>query len=331
MKWKMLLIALLASLFILVSIVNAQVWEEWVAMYNGPGDDWDRPYSIGIDANGSIYVTGYSYGESGYADYATIKYDAGGRELWVVRYDGPMSAGDYAKCLGISNDGYIYVTGYSNHTSCYDYATVKYDSTGEELWVTRYNSQYNYKDYAQSLALDDVGNVYVTGYSGSPGIPVIDYDCVTIKYNSLGEEQWVATYSGAAEENDKSFDVAVDHNDNSYITGYTYGATGWDFLTIKYNTDGEEQWVSIWDNPGLWPSPTDLALDNDCNVFITGSTEPYVEGHAVTIKYNSDGEERGWQNISVQVRFKKPQQIQLQLMIVVTFILQDVQESIPKM
>jgi hypothetical protein len=56
----------------------------WVATYNGPinGDGSDTAYAIALDDSGNVYVTG---GSSGFEDYATIKYDAAGNELWVAR------------------------------------------------------------------------------------------------------------------------------------------------------------------------------------------------------------------------------------------------------
>ena len=46
-------------------------------------------------------------------------------------------------------------------------------------WVCRYNGSLNYEDGATAVALDEEGNVYVTGYS--PGIGT-DWDYATLKY-----------------------------------------------------------------------------------------------------------------------------------------------------
>ena len=60
-------------------------------------------------------------------------------------------------------------------------------------WVARYNGPGNAQDYATSIAVDNEGNVYVTGRSA--GIETLT-DYATIKYNSSGVEQWVARYNG---------------------------------------------------------------------------------------------------------------------------------------
>src|SRR5205809_245073 len=103
-----------------------------------------------------------------------------------------------------------------------DYATIKDNSSGEEQWLSRYgpgslpsNGEANNGDFATAIAVDKSGNVYVTGYSGD--------DYVTIKYNSAGEQQWVARYDEPGHALDAAYAIAVDASDNVYVTGYSDG------------------------------------------------------------------------------------------------------------
>jgi len=41
-----------------------------------------------VDKSGNVYVTGESLGNGTGYDYATIKYDSDGKQLWVTRYNG---------------------------------------------------------------------------------------------------------------------------------------------------------------------------------------------------------------------------------------------------
>jgi len=59
--------------------------QRWVQRYNGPGDSTDYVYAIVVDGSGNVYVTGGSFGSGTSWDYATVKYDSSGNQLWVQR------------------------------------------------------------------------------------------------------------------------------------------------------------------------------------------------------------------------------------------------------
>ena len=101
-------------------------------------------------------------------------------EAWVARYNGPANGYDVAVLLAVDDSGNVYVTGRSIGSGTgWDYATIKYCSSGDTLWVRRYNGTGNSDDWAHALAVDDSGNVYVTGGSDGAGT---SHDYATIKY-----------------------------------------------------------------------------------------------------------------------------------------------------
>jgi len=67
--------------------------EQWVQRYTGSVNGLNRGTSLALDAEGSVYVTGWSQGTAS-IDYATIKYDVSGHEVWAARYDGPGGGND---------------------------------------------------------------------------------------------------------------------------------------------------------------------------------------------------------------------------------------------
>ncbi len=70
--------------------------EKWARRYSGPVNGHNKGTSLAIDAESNVYVTGLSQGagSSSNFDFATIKYDVFGNEMWVARYDGPAGSND---------------------------------------------------------------------------------------------------------------------------------------------------------------------------------------------------------------------------------------------
>jgi parallel beta-helix repeat protein len=253
--------------------------ELWVARYNGSESGYDAAYAIDLDGQGNVYVTGSSYGSGPYRDYATIKYDSSGNELWVARYKGPGNADDLSTSIDVDEQGNVYITGLSYGSGTgYDSATIKYDTSGKELWVARYNGIGNSHDYPTDLRIDQLGNVYVTG--SSYGI-VTAQDYATIKYDASGNELWVVRYNGTGNGQDWPTALELDALGNVYVTGSSWGGigTGYDYATIKYgstcqdaDSDGYTDLSCGGDdcddsNPSIHPGATENCdvLDNDCN------------------------------------------------------------------
>jgi uncharacterized delta-60 repeat protein len=210
--------------------------EQWVEKYDGPANGGDLAYAIAVDDLENVYVTGYSYGDSTYSDYLTIKYNSNGAEQWIVRYSGPGNSTDIAEAIALDQAGNVYVTGHSTGIDTDDdYATIKYDSNGIEQWVARYDGPLSEDDYAYDIALDDAGNVYVTGYTTATNTYS---DCTTIKYDNNGAEQWAVTYDGPESDDDEGYELALDSAGNIYVTGYSTGTgTEYDYTTIKYSQE----------------------------------------------------------------------------------------------
>lgn len=263
--------------------------EQWVARYNGTGNDEDRARSIAINNTGDIYITGWSVGIGTGYDYATVKYNSSGVEQWVVRYNGPMNDHDFAHALDLDNTGGIHITGCSmGDGTASDYVTIKYNSSGTEMWVAQYNGTANAYENAYAIAVDAAHDVYVTGRS--PGLGTED-DYATVKYDSFGVEQWVARYNGPSNEWDEARAIATDTAGNVYVTGYSMGSgTGYDYATVKYNSPGVEQWVARYNGPGNgFDGARAITVDNIGYIYVTGaSAGSDSEMDFATIKYAAD-------------------------------------------
>jgi len=270
--------------------------ELWIQSYSTSGNSNDKGMAIAVDKFGNIYVTGETEVLGGNRDFLTIKYNSSGIEQWANTYNGPGNSTDAATLIAVDNSGNVYVTGYSwGSGTLTDYATIKYDSAGSPKWIKRYNGPGNINDVPRSIAMDDSGNVYVTGESVGAGT---NYDFATIKYDPAGNEQWIRRYHNNGASNDKAAALFVDEQGNVYVTGSSDGdGTGADYVTIGYNSNGTQQWLKKYNGPANNADiPSSISADADGNIFVTGLSIDTLGGQLnadyATIKYSSIGIEQ---------------------------------------
>ncbi|MGB2697571.1 MAG: SBBP repeat-containing protein [Candidatus Zixiibacteriota bacterium] len=265
----------------------------WVRRYNGPAGSTDVATSIAVDFAGNVYVAGSSMGVGTEDDYATIKYNPDGDQVWVVRYNGPANTGDDAYAVVVDNAGNIYVSGESDGiTTGSDFATIKYDSEGNELWVKRCDGIVTSGDIAHKLALDGLANVYVTGFSYDSEIHAI---YATVKYDSSGTEIWSRTYQGEMTigPGGVAVDIAADNSGNAWVTGWTRNSgTNYDYTTVKYDAEGNQLWAARYHS---WADGCEgaeaIAVDGNGNAYVTGWSEDvnFNADDCATVKYDPEG------------------------------------------
>ncbi len=202
----------------------------WVRRYNGR-----TARALAVDDSGNVCVTGESVG-----DFCTIRYYPNGDTAWLRKYNGPASARDEACALAVNDVGDVHVTGYSYGVgTSTDYATVTYDENGDMLWLARYDGPPSYGDVAYALALDQVGNTYVTGGSIGDGT---SWDFATIKY----AEALQLTFPNGGEvlNVDATYGIAWDQFGvkNVSIEYSTDQGSSWSPVTVVAGSDGSYPW-----------------------------------------------------------------------------------------
>ncbi|MEO0161800.1 MAG: SBBP repeat-containing protein, partial [candidate division WOR-3 bacterium] len=208
--------------------------ERWIykdTLYNSEG------YAIMISQSHHIYVAGIKYPSP--PDWVVLKLDSLGNLCWRYVYDGPAGSYDEASSIVIDGNENIYVGGYSTGLgTSTDFTIIKLDSAGREQWVYRYDGPASYRDEPKALALDSLGNLYITGWSWG-----IDWDFCVVKIDTSGQERWVYRYNGMANTGDLVYDMVLDDSGSVYVCGSSMDTdTIGLFTIIKVDSSGQERW-----------------------------------------------------------------------------------------
>ncbi len=168
----------------------------------------------------------------------------------------------------------------------FDYRFLTYSSIDSQILPSSTNSKVEDQEFSFSISLPIIFNLNPISYVSS-----------FFKSNKKIRTKQIGSIA-----NDQAGGIAIDDNDNTYITGYTEGnlkniknAGEEDIFLMKYNKDGNELWAQL-----LGTSSTDigngLAIDYKNNVYIVGSTDGGVDGKAqpgnpdiFLVKYKSNG------------------------------------------
>jgi len=221
---------------------------------------------------------------------------------------------DYGNGIAIDGSGNAYITGYTQSTD-YDVTSGAFQTTNGgyiDGFVTKLNSDGtallystyiggNIHDYCGGIAIDDSGNAYITGHTGSTNFTITSgafqttlsgiYDAFVTKLNTTGTALLYSTYIGGV-NNDFGDGIVIDASGNAYITGFTnsvdYDVTSgafqttiggsWDAFVTKLNTGGTALLYSTYIGG--------VSDDRSYGIGIDGSGSAYITGYSNSTDYD---------------------------------------------
>lgn len=281
----------------------------WVKSQGGA--NVDETLAVTSDNAGAVYMTGYfstsaqingvPLSVAGLTDIFVSKVNASGNTSWSVRAGG--SGSDRGLDVAVDNSGNVYVSGFFSGTaqfgngvsltasgSSQDAYVVKYNGLGEAIWA-RAGGSPNGADRANSVAVDNAGNVFISGqFSGEAdfdGIAVSGTggtgDMFVAKYDSNGSILW-AKYAQSSAQN-SGMAIATDNNGAVFVAGQFSGDITFEnsysntmlnaVFLVKYGSDGSESWVRLAGGGnqsmvyGLVSDGSNVYMTGDCGATLT--------------------------------------------------------------
>ncbi len=231
---------------------------EYVTYLGGSGDD--IAYGIALDSSGNAYVTGSTTSTNFPVTPGAYRgfYGGGLSDAFVTKLNPSGMALLYSTFLGGSGEDVAYgisLDGLTNATLTGATASADFPVTAgayrtayggglSDAFVTRLNASGtalvfstflggSLDDVGYGVAVDAMGNSYVTGYTQSANFPVTagavqgtksgGYDAFVTALNSSATAAVYSTFLGGASE-DYGVGIAVSSGGTAYVVGYTASA-----------------------------------------------------------------------------------------------------------
>ena len=276
---------------VLIIKYDGQGNQVWLKEHHAFGIDKGK--CIGVDKANNIYVAGISENTNGDEDALLLKYNTNGNLIWSRTFD-VAGMNEEIRGMKIDKNANIYLTGFTEEINLYtNMLTLKYDSAGTLNWSAIYNDPIGGHDHAYAIALGNNGDVFVTGESVKVIAPE-DVALTTIKYDANGNQVWEHNFQGVANDYDYSRAIIVDSLGYAYVGGGTVQATfptDVDFLTIKYDLNGDTIWTRTYS--GLTASGNDgivdIELDENLCIIVSGNSDGANSQDIATIQYDNNG------------------------------------------
>jgi len=239
---------------------------------NMGGANYDRGYSIAVDASGNVYTTGvftdtadfdpgagiFNFTSAGGWDIFISKLDASGNFIWAKNMGG--TSNDLCNSIAIDASGNVYTTGNFRDTVDFDPGAGVFDlisGINSDVFISKLDASGNFlwaKSMAEgssrgtSIAVGPSENLFTTGYfqgtvDFDPGAGIFNLsttgnaDIFISKLDASGNFIWAKSMGGT--DGDYSYSIAVDASGDTYTTGYFNGTVDFDPDAATFNLTSE--------------------------------------------------------------------------------------------
>jgi len=286
---------------------NAQA-PAWLWAVNAGYNSYDEAYTAAYDAHGNCYVAGYyntyifDLPHSLGPDAFIAKFDVDGNVIWT----GGISDTGAERITNIAFDklGNYYMLGLfdgdaldfcaihlvNSNPNANDIFIAKFDSLDNCIWARSTGG--SDEETPTGLAVDSVGNCYITGHYNSPtitfGIHTLtnsgggNSDLFVAKYDPDGTAVWARSAFGTTGCIELSKSIAIDKQGNSFITGnFNSDSLKFDAIVIKKVSNYNMYAAKFAPNgAAIWAMRTNctgdsygyaVTVDPESNFYVAGS------------------------------------------------------------
>ena len=270
----------------------------WTSLLGGTSSvSPDEGMGIVKSSQGYIFVAGFVKNSGFSNDIKLIRYNpATGDTVWTKTWNGTANGSDKAIGLGIDAQDNIYIAGKTTNASQNgDILLLKYNVLGVLQWAKTYTVNTTSDEKAVRMAVSSAGNVWIAGATGSL-TDSLD-NIIALQYNTGGTQVWAQNIGNAGTDEEPT-DLTIDNANNAYICGFQTNAANKDYITMKFDLAGGQQWQKIFNGSSNQEDVAEaIVVDNVGNVIVTGESDLNPSASAtnfnvVTIKYDAAGAQK---------------------------------------
>ncbi len=240
-----------------------------------PGGQPGSPRSVLVAA---IVVAGLILAQTA---FAAVPYG----QLWGVTWNLGTS-NDEGQSIATDSTGNVYVVGFDNSA----YYLRKYSPAGAEIWTKTVvaSGSLFLQGFINGFVKVDGSDNPIVGATINPNDGT-SLDYFVAKYNAAGTQLWFRRFD-AGNDHDSLTALAVDSAGNIYASGHGNGSGPRTIYTVKYDPEGEREWVATYNNND--DLGCDVAVHTDGSVYVLGTSGYGFDDDIILIKYNSEGEQQ---------------------------------------